>query len=156
MDWLIIELYIEFSDVTFRHEPCVEAGSSTYNPNEVNIVKKEEDECFDEEYEEELEENDKDVEEKDEEDDKEHYFNKEDDENDIDDDCNVEGNVKVNNNALMIKFIEGLNREIPLQFECVNLENMYVNRNSSNVDDMLWDPSKELAKGMLFQGIMNS
>ena len=145
--WLTLEFYNEFSDVTFRHEPYVEAGSSTYNMNEVHVVEEEDDECFDEDIEEELEENDEDVED---EDDEEHYFDEQDDENDADGDCNIEGDIEVNNDALMIKFVEGLNREIPSHFERVNLEDMYVNRNPSNVDDMLWDPSKELAKGMLF------
>ena len=119
--------------------------------NEVDVIEEEDDECFDEEDEEELEENDEYVEEEDEDDDEDHYFDKEDDDNDADDNYNVEGAVEVNNDALMVEFVEGLNREIPLQFEHVNLDDMYVNRNPSNVDNMFWDPAKELTKGMLFQ-----
>ena len=149
--WLTIELYVEFSDLTFRHKQCVEASSSRYNLNEVDVIEEEDDECFDEEDEEELEENDEYVEEEDEDDDEDHYFDEEDDDNDADDDCNIEGAVEVNNDELMVEFVEGLNKEIPLQFERVNLDDMYVNRNPSNVDNMFWDPAKELAKGMLFQ-----
>ena len=50
----------------------------------------------------------------------------------------------------MVLLLERLNREIPSQLERVNLKDMYVNRNPSNIDDMFWDPSKELAKGRLF------
>ena len=62
-----------------------------------------------------------------------------------------------NNDDVMIRLVEGLNREVTpylpnvcSQFECVNIKEMHVNRNPSNVDNIFWEPSKELAKGMLF------
>ena len=150
--WCKIELYIEFSDGTGRTVPSVEASSSRYNPNEVD-VDEEEDECFDEDEEEDLEVDDEDVDgedEEDEDDDEEHYFDEDDDANADDDDYNVSGDVEVHNNESMVSLLERLNREIPSQLERVNLDDMYVNKNPSDIDDMFWDPSKELAKGMLF------
>ena len=161
--WVTIELYIEFSNNTGTPVPCVEASSSTYTRNEVE-VEEEDDECFvEEEEEKELKVNDEDIEE-DEDDDEEHFFDEKDDENDPHDYYNMDGDVEVHNDYSimdgafevhnddsMVALLQRLNRQIPSQFERVNLKEMYVNRNPSDVDDMFWDPSKELAKGMLFQ-----
>ena len=85
--WGTIELYIEFINGTCTTVPSVEASSSRYNPNEVD-VDEEDDECFDED-EEELEVDDEDVDGEDE----EHYFNEDDDANADDDNCNVSADV---------------------------------------------------------------
>ena len=42
---------------------------------------------------------------------------------------NVVGDVNINNDDFILPLVEGVNRQISLQVEPVNLDEMYVNRN---------------------------
>ena len=145
--WVTIELYVEISAGGMRYVQSDEARTSNSNRNELENEEEEEEEdaCVDEEEDNELDDDDEelcDADNTDEEDEKDFF----DEDDDYDGDDNNDDDVydDNNNDDVMIRLVEGLNREVTpylpnvcSQFECVNIKEMHVNQNPSNVENSL-------------------